>query len=638
MSDDPIVAITPLDQLMPSAILRVFAVAVLLLIPVAARCADEARPNIILVFADDLGVNDLGCYGRKDHHTPNLDRLATQGMRFTCAYTAQPICSPSRAALMTGKCPARLNLTNFLPGRADAPSQRLLQPRIEGQLPLEEVTLAEMLRGAGYVTGLFGKWHLGGAGFGPEEQGFDVVFSPKANTPPTLETGGKGEFAITAAAAQFIEEHRERPFFCYVPHNCPHIPIAAAPEMIEKNRDAFHPGYAAMIETLDEAVGRLMAKVDELGLTNRTIFLFTSDNGGLHVLEFPGTPPTFNRPYRAGKGYVYEGGLREPLIVRWPGVVAPGSECETPIVLTDLVPTLLEAAGVDTAKTVGPLDGVSLMPVLRGESLPARTLCWHFPNYTNQGGRPAGAIREGDWKLIEQFEDGNVELYNLAQDVGEVNDLVAVEPSRAAELRRKLADWRASVGARMPTPNREFDAALHRRLYVEQDPSRLIPAATAAATEPAWKEWRQAMNAAVKNRRPQVTPANGDIRLHAKSATVHGQSLRYEPEPYKNVLGYWTNVADWAEWEFEVATSGIYEVEIQQGCGSGSGGAEVAVEIGDQILTFTVQETGHFQSMIQRVIGAVDLTAGMHRLAVKPRTKPGVAVMDLRRVVLRPTP
>ena len=638
MSDDPIVAITPPDQLMPSVILRVFAVAVLLLVPVAARCADEARPNIILIFADDLGVNDLGCYGRKDHHTPHLDQLATQGMRFTCAYTAQPICSPSRAALMTGKCPARLNLTNFLPGRADAPSQRLLQPRIEGQLPLEEVTLAEMLKGAGYVTGLFGKWHLGGAGFEPQEQGFDVVFSPKANMPPTLENGGKGEFAITAAAAQFIEENRERPFFCYVPHNCPHIPIAAAPETIEKNRDAFHPGYAAMIETLDEAVGRLMAKVDELGLTNRTIFLFTSDNGGLHVLEFPGTPPTFNRPYRAGKGYVYEGGLREPLIVRWPGVVAPGSEFETPIVLTDLVPTLLEAAGVDTAKTVGPLDGVSLMPVLRGESLPARTLCWHFPNYTNQGGRPAGAIREGDWKLIEQFEDGNVELYNLAQDVGETNDLAAAEPSRAAELRRKLADWRASVGARMPTPNPQFDAALHRRLYVEQDPSRLIPAATAAATEPVWKDWRQAMNAAVKGRRPQVTPASGDIRLHAKGATVHGKSLRYEPEPYKNVLGYWTNVADWAEWEFDVATPGVYEVELQQGCGSGSGGAEVAVEIGDQILTFTVQETGHFQSMIQRVIGTVDLTAGKHRLAVKPRTKPGVAVMDLRRVVLRPTP
>jgi hypothetical protein len=278
------------------------------------------------------------------------------------------------------------------------------------------------------------------------------------------------------------------------------------------------------------------------------------------------------------------------------------------------------------------------MPLWRGGSLPARTLCWHFPNYTNQGGRPAGAIREGDWKLIEQFEDGSVELYNLAQDVGEATDLAAAEPSRAAELRRKLADWRASVGARMPTPNPEFDAALHRRLYVEQDPSRLIPAATATATEPAWKDWRQAMNAAVKGRRPLVTPASGDIRLHATNAIIHAKTMRYEPEPYKNVLGYWTNVADWAEWEFEVAAPGVYEVEIQQGCGNGSGGAEVAVEIGDQTLTFTVEETGHFQSMIQREIGTVQLTSGKHRLAVKPRTKPGAAVMDLRRVVLRPTP
>ena len=253
------------------------------------------RPNIVLILADDLGINDLGCYGRKDHRTPNLDRLASQGMRFTCAYTAQPICSPSRAAIMTGKCPARLNLTNFLPGRPDAPSQRLLQPRIEGQLPLEEVTIAELLKNAGYATGLFGKWHLGGPGFGPKEQGFDVAVSPPANTKPTLETGGKGEFAITAAAEKFIEDHRDRPFFCYVPHNNPHIPLAAAPELVEKHRDAFNPVYAAMIETLDDSVGRLMAKVESLGLTDRTIFLFTSDNGGLHVLESPGTPATYNR-------------------------------------------------------------------------------------------------------------------------------------------------------------------------------------------------------------------------------------------------------------------------------------------------------------------------------------------------------
>jgi arylsulfatase A len=605
----------------------------------AADATDsKSKPNIVFILADDLGINDLGCYGRNDHHTPNLDRLASQGMRFACAYTAQPICSPSRAAIMTGKCPARLNLTNYLPGRADAPSQRLLQPRIEGQLPLEEVTIAELLQQAGYATGLFGKWHLGGRGFGPEEQGFDVVVEPAANTEPTSDSGGKGEFAITSAAAKFIEAHRDRPFFCYVPHNNPHIPLAAAPELVERHRDAFQPTYAAMIETLDESVGKLLATIESLGLAQRTIIVFTSDNGGLHVLESPGTPATYNRPFRAGKGYLYEGGLRVPLLVRWPGVVKRGQSCPTPILLTDLVPTLLEAAGVDPAKTVGPLDGMSMVQLLRGELPPERTLYWHFPNYTNQGGRPAGAIREGDWKLVEQFEDGRIELFNLAQDIEESKNLAAAEPEKADKLHRKLQDWRSSVGARMPEPNPDFDAELHRPLYVHQDPSRLVAGSTAAATEPMWKSWREKMNAAVSGRTPSITPASGDIRLHAKDARVHGQTMRYEAQPNKNVLGYWTNAEDWASWDFEITNAGVYEVEIQQGCGRGSGGAEVNVEIDGQVLTFTVQDTRHFQNMIQRPIGRLSLAAGKHTLAVKPQTKPGAAVMDLRRIVLRPEP
>ena len=225
---------------------------------------------------------------------------------------------------------------------------------------------------------------------------FRSVISPPADTTPTLATGGKGEFAIAEAAEKFIEENRDRPFFCYVPHNNPHIPLAAAPELIEKHAGAFHPVYAAMIETLDAAVGRLMAKIESLGLSDQTIFIFTSDNGGLHVLEFPGTPATHNGPYRAGKGYLYEGGLREPLILRWPEKIAAGKTIDTPVLLTDLAPTLLEAAGIDAATTVGPLDGASLVPLLRGEDsakLAERKLFWHFPNYTNQGGRPASAIR-----------------------------------------------------------------------------------------------------------------------------------------------------------------------------------------------------------------------------------------------------
>lgn len=601
-----------------------------------AGAADAVRPNIVLVFADDLGVNDLGCYGRRDHRTPQLDALAASGMRFTCAYTAQPICSPSRAALMTGKCPARLHLTNFLAGRPDARSQKLLQPAIEGQLPLEENTLAEWLRQAGYRTGIFGKWHLGGPGFGPAEQGFDVAVTPPANTPPGDDEGGKGEFAITQAAAEFITANRDRPFFCYVPHNCPHIPLAARQRLVDARGEAFHPTYAAMIETLDDAVGRLVRTVDDLGLADRTIFIFTSDNGGLHAPEPAGTPATHNTPFRAGKGFLYEGGLREPLIVRWPGVVRPGSMTDTPVVLTDLVPTLLEAAGIDVAKTVGPLDGVSLTGLLGGGGLPERPLYWHFPNYTNQGGRPAGAMREGDWKLVEHFEDGSLELYDLSADIGESRNLATEHSERAHAMQRQLAAWRERVGGQMGTPNPDFDPAVHRRLYADQDPSRITAGATATALPPAWAAWRAAMQDVVAGRKPPVTPATGDVRLHAKDATVHARTMRYEPESHKNVLGYWTDPDDWAEWRFAPPAAGRYEIEVQQGCGRGSGGATVDVEVGGRTFPFTVVDTGHFQQMIQITVGEVDLPAGEQTLALRPRSRPGVAVMDVRRVVLRP--
>lgn len=611
--------------------------AALLAAVAAERAAVAAPPNIVLVFADDLGVNDLGCYGRTEHETPRLDALAAQGMRFTCAYTAQPICSPSRAALMTGKCPARLHLTNFLDGRADAASQRLLQPVIEGQLPLEEATLAEWLRGVGYRTGIFGKWHLGGAGFGPAEQGFDVVVTPPQDTRPGDEDGGKGEYAITRAAAEFITANRDRPFFCYVPHNNPHIPLAARQTLVEKHGMAFHPTYAAMIETLDDAVGRLVRTIDELGLADNTIVIVTSDNGGLHTPEPAGIPATHNTPYRAGKGFLYEGGLREPLLVRWPGVIRPGSTTDAPVVLTDLVPTLLEAAGIDVAATVGPLDGTSLLGLFAGGSLPDRPLFWHFPNYTNQGGRPAGALRQGNWKLVEQFEDGALELYDLASDRGESRNLATEQGERARAMQRELAAWRGRVGAQMGRPNPGFDPALHRRLYVDRDPSRIEAGATAAALDPAWAEWRKQMAEAVAGKKPPVTPAVGDVRLLAKDAVVHGRRLRYEPESHKNVLGFWTDPGDWAEWRFTAPAAGRYEVEVQQGCGPGSGGAAVDVEVAGTTLPFTVVETGHFQQLAQVSVGTVELSAGEHTLALKPRSKPGAAVMDVRRVVLRPT-
>jgi len=632
---------------MPSGLMKLLRFLLCFFTPTIAALAAD-KPNIVLILADDLGINDLHCYGRADHHTPNLDKLAEQGMRFTNAY-AQAVCSPSRAALLTGKNPARVHITNFLPGRPDAPSQKVLQPVLEGQLPLEEITLAEVLHDAGYVSACIGKWHLGGPGFGPREQGFDVAFAGRPNTQPSATEGGKGEYELTEHAEKFIEENKARPFFLYLPHNTPHIPFKAKRELIEKNQGAWHPEYAAVIESMDDCVGRLMAKVDALGLTERTIFIFASDNGGLHVLEFPGTPPTHNTPFRAGKGYLYEGGIRDPLIIRWPGKVKPGSVNDTPVVFLDLMPTLIEAAGLTTAKTTGPLDGTSLMPVLTGGQLAPRTLFFHMPNYTNQGGRPSSSLREGNWKLIEHLEDGTLELFDLAKDPGEKNDLAASDAARTAELRKKLDEWRKSIGAQECRPNPNFDAALYRKLYVDPDPSKFPAAKNAIEAEAAETEWRAGMNAAVRDAKiaaknakaagqpkARVTPAKGDIRLMAKDARVHAKNMRYEPQSYKNTLGFWTKPEDWADWEFDVPAAGKYEVEVTQGCGKGSGGAQVAVEVAGTTLKFTVQETGHFQNFIQRTIGTIELPAGKATLAVKPQTKPGGAVMDLRRVVLRP--
>ncbi|HND51543.1 MAG TPA: sulfatase, partial [Pirellulaceae bacterium] len=395
------------------------------------EAADDARrPNVVLIVADDLGVNDLSCYGRKDQPTPHLDALAASGMRFTSGYCGLSICSASRAALMTGKSPARLHLTTFLPGRADAASQKLLHPTIEQKLPLAELTIAERLKAIGYATACIGKWHLGGQGFGPAEQGFDVVYAGKANTTPSTDEGGKGEFDLTAAAEKFIDEHHQRPFLLYVPHNNPHVPLAAQAERVEKHKNAFNPIYAAMIETLDESVGRIVARLSKHKLTERTLFIFTSDNGGLHILEFPHTPATHNTPFRAGKGYLYEGGLRVPLIMSWPGVIPAGRTADAPVVNCDFTPTLLDICGLPCPEG---LDGQSVLNVLRGQPAAPRTLFWHFPHYTNQGSRPAGAVRQRDWKLIEHYEDGRRELFDLLRDPGETRDLAAEQPERTEQ-------------------------------------------------------------------------------------------------------------------------------------------------------------------------------------------------------------
>jgi arylsulfatase A-like enzyme len=463
---------------------------------VAADASPAGRgPNIVFILADDLGINDLHCYGRRDHYTPHLDRLASQGMRFTSAYCAQPICSPSRAAILTGKAPARLHLTTYLPGRPDCVSQMVLHPEIEMQVPLRERMIANDFKAAGYVSAVIGKWHVGGEGFGPLEHGFDFYHPGRADTTPSATEGGKGEYDLTAAAERFIETNRDRPFLLYLAHNSPHIPYAAQKARIEHNAGAFEPVYAAVIETLDDTVGRLLAKLDSLKLADSTIVIFTSDNGGLHVPEGPHPRVTYNSPYRAGKGFVYEGGLRIPLIVRWPGRVAAGAIADSPVINTDWLPTLLELAGLEVPPG---LDGISLAPLLTGSGpAPRRSLFWHFPHYTNQGSRPSGAMREDNWMLVEYYDEEKAELYDLGADPGQRVDLAARNPGRLAQMRAALAAWRRSVNAQENRPNPNFDPGKYRELYIDVDASRFEPdRAGQAEWERMWR-WRNTMNAAL---------------------------------------------------------------------------------------------------------------------------------------------
>lgn len=473
----------------------------LILSGVALLCAlatEGAKPNIVFILADDLGVNDLHCYGRADHKTPNLDRLAAEGMRFTVAFCAQPICSPSRAALMTGKTPARLHLTTYLPGRANANSQKLLHPEMRQALPLEEVTLAERLKAEGYATAAIGKWHLGGKGFLPTDQGFDLYHAGQANTTPSDTEGGKGEYDLTAQAEKFIERNRGQPFFLFLSHNTPHIVFTARTNLVEENRGAFNPTYAALIQTMDDSVGRLLRRIDALGLRANTLVIFTSDNGGLHSPEGGHKTITHNTPFRAGKGFLYEGGLRIPLLVRWPGRIPAGRVTGAPTVNTDWTPTLLELIGSKSDETC---DGESIAAVLQvGEPNRDRKLFWHFPHYTNQGGSPGGAMREGRWKLIEHYEDGRAELFDLLADPSERNDLAGRETARVERMRAELAAWRAETKAQTNSINPDFDEAMHRAIYREHDISKYDPPRASPDEFEQTLRWRKLMDAALRRR------------------------------------------------------------------------------------------------------------------------------------------
>ncbi len=450
------------------------------------------KPNIIFILCDDLGINDLNCYGRTDHNTPNLDRLASEGTRFTSSYAAQAICSASRAAILTGKNPGRLHLTTFLPGRPNAPSQAVIHPEIMMHIPLTEKMMPRYLKEQGYVTALMGKWHVGGEGFGPLEHGFDIYQPGKANTAPSATEGGKGEYDLTTKSLEFIENHKDKSFLLYLGHHTPHIPYTAKPELIEKNKNAFEPVYAALIETLDDTVGLILKKLKDLKLDNDTIVIFTSDNGGLHVPELQHERVTHNTPFRAGKGYVYEGGQRVPLIVRYPGKIPAGRVVKEPVVNTDWVPTMLGLIG---APIPAIFDGLNTAPGLLGGTFPQRPFFWHFPHYTNQGGRPSGAMREGKWLLVEHYDVEGVELYNLEADISERHDVKAEFPSQVVRMKQALEQYRQENQVQYNTTNPHLDEVQFNQLYKEFDSSIFDPLTADEKTWAAAQVWRQRMDA-----------------------------------------------------------------------------------------------------------------------------------------------
>lgn len=593
----------------------------LLLVLVGQTSFAASKLNVVFILIDDYGWADVGCYGSKFYKTPNIDKLAAEGARFTDAYAACPVCSPTRASIMTGKYPARLQLTDWLPGRGDKPDQKLATPKIQQQLPLAEVTLAEALKGAGYATAHIGKWHLGGKGFEPQNQGFDVniggdhmgspltYFAPYEvtnkqtgkRTIPGLEKSEPGEYLtdrLTAEAEKFIEANKNRPFYLNLAHYAVHIPLKAKQALVDKYKSDGKVGtqtnaiYAAMVESVDDSVGRILKKLEDLKLTENTLVIFTSDNGGLSVIEGPNTPATINAPLRDGKGYLYEGGIRVPWIIKWPGMTKAGAVVSNVVSSVDFFPTILEATGTPVPKEAKP-DGVSLVGLLKDGQAPKRdAIYWHYPHYSNQGGKPGGAIREGDWKLIEFYEDGRQELFDVRKDKGESRNLVDEQKTVAVRLQRKLDQWRRDTGAQMMEDNPGY--------------------------------------------RPNPQGPNGNIVLAAKSASIHGLMVRYEPLPHKNTLGFWVRAEDAVSWEFEVTKPGKFIVEPLQGCGAGQGGSEVEFSVGEQKLKMTVEDTGHFQNFKAREIGTISIDKpGRYTLRVQPITKAKAAVMDLRQVTLK---
>lgn len=463
--------------------------------------AAEEKPNVVVFFVDDMGWTDLGCFGSDFYETPNIDRLAEEGVKFTNAYAACTVCSPSRAALLTGKYPARLHVTDFIPGHPIV-NTPLTIPEWTQELELDEVTIAELLKEKGYRTAHFGKWHLtprvwtgdpnsdgNYPEYYPDRQGFDLniggcergapasYFWPYGrgnslekkkdnNTFRTLPaaSGGEGVYLtdqLAAEAVKAVEEFGDDPFFFYFPFYNVHTPLQGRPDLVAKyekklaaNPDVKHANvqYAAMVENVDEAIGRVIEAMEKSGALENSLIIFTSDNGGLSPQA------TTNAPLRQGKGTIYEGGVRVPAIVRWPGKAKAGAVSDEPIITVDIFPTIAEAVGLEIDEEV---DGLSLRPVLENpetNDLGRVAIFWHYPHYHMMGGIPHSAVRMGDWKLIERHGDpATLELYHLAEDIHEDHNLADSDPERAKAMQQRLAEWRKSVDAQMPTVNADYD-------------------------------------------------------------------------------------------------------------------------------------------------------------------------------------
>ncbi|MDR1385481.1 MAG: sulfatase [Planctomycetaceae bacterium] len=461
----------------------------------ASVFAADQRPNIVFILADDLGVNDVGAFNPKTfYETPNIDQLAKDGICFTSAYAACNVCSPTRYSIQTGRYPARAGLTNFLAG---VRSEKYEPAELQRFMPLEEITIGEAFHEAGYQTALIGKWHLGDVKqYGPQHQGYDVVSGDTRYIAPSIKNLTLPEYPpINRNNTQNLIETKttraaddalltldafgksDQPFLLFLTLYQVHVPLGAAEKYIAPYREKKerlglqdnpdldfigeeqvfvtdeprkarirqnHLTYAGMISHMDETVGRVLKKLEELHLNENTIVVFMSDNGGLTTAE---GSPTSNLPFRNGKGWNYEGGVREPLIIRWTKTIKSGSVNDTPIISTDFYPTLLEAAEIPL-KPKQHLDGISFLTLLKGgKSLPQRPLFWHYPHYSNQGGFPSSSVRFGDWKLIQRLEDGRTHLYNIKDDVGEQNDLADKYTEKVIELQRLLFDWYTETDA-----------------------------------------------------------------------------------------------------------------------------------------------------------------------------------------------